>query len=102
MCPDAGREPARPAPGQLLDERGIRDEVAVAPVLGRELESDIPELREAPEDLVREPARLLPFAGAGRELALREAADRGAELLVLLGERWDRPARRGRRRPGLL
>ena len=75
--------------------------VAVAPVLRRELQADVAELGEPPEDVTREPAGLLPLARVGPQLALHEAADGEPELLVLLGERGDRPARRGRVGAGL-
>ena len=45
------------------------------------------------EDLVGEPARVLPLLGVRAQLVRDEAADRLAQLLVLLGERRDRPPR---------
>ena len=43
---------------------------------------------ELSEDLVGEPFVLLPPLRVGRELTLDEAPDRGAQLLVLVGEGW--------------
>ncbi len=90
---DAGGEATRAAPGELLDEHRVGDRVVVAAVLGRELQPDVAELGEPPEHLVREPARVLPFARVRPEFGLHEPADGLAELLVLGGERRDRPPR---------
>src|SRR5207302_10528653 len=67
-------------------------EVAVAAVLGRELQPDVAELGEPAEHLVREPFRLLPLPRVGKQLVLHETPDRSPELFVLRGERRDRPA----------
>ena len=74
---------------------------AIAAVFGRELQPYVAELGESSEDLIGEPSGLLPLARVGSQFALHEAADGEPELLVLLGERGDRPARRGRVGAGL-
>jgi hypothetical protein len=56
-------------------------------VLARILESEVAELPQPHEDLVREPAGFLPGSGMGAQRAGDEAANRRAERLVLLRER---------------
>src|SRR5690606_20388888 len=90
--PDVGADPRRDAPRaaarQLLDEDRVVDVVAaLAAVLLRVLEAEVAELGAAAEDVVGKPALLLPLGGVGAELVRDEAADRLAELLVLLRER---------------
>ena len=92
MGPDPGAQAARAAPRELLDEHGVGDQIVVTAVLGRELEADVAELGEPAEHFVGEPPRLLPLARVGEQLGLDEPADGDAELLVLGGERRDRPA----------
>jgi hypothetical protein len=61
--------------------------VAALPAVGlRVLQPEEAELGGALEDRVGKPARPLPLARVGTQLRLREAADRLAELSMLVGE----------------
>ena len=75
-----------PSPRRAPPRAGSRRPPAVAL---RVLQPEQP-LGGQPEDLAREPARPAPSVGVGRQLALDEAADRLAQLLVLGGEGWVR------------
>jgi hypothetical protein len=98
---DPGGDPARTAPGKLLDEHGVSDGIGVAPVLDWELQPDVPKLCEPAEDLVRKPARVLPLTRVGTQLGLDEAPDGLAEFFVFSGERRDRTTGGGTGRAGL-
>src|SRR5205807_735524 len=69
----------------------------LAAVLLRVLQAEVAVLGELGEDLVVEPARLLPLLGVRAQLLVDEAPQRLAELLVLLGE--GRVGRHGVRNP---
>ena len=84
---DPRRGPARADSRELLDEhRLVQVVAALAAVLRRVLQAEQALRRELREDLVREPAVLLPLLRVRRQLAVEEAADRRAQLLVLGGE----------------
>ena len=100
---DAGRQPARAAARQLLGEdRVVQVVAALAAVLLGVLQAEEADPRQLGEDLVGEPARLLPLGGVRAQLVGDEAPDRLAQRLVLVGEgrvgghrAGDRIARRG-------
>ena len=84
---DARREPARAAARQLLGEDRVVQVVAALPaVLLGVLQAEEADGRELGEDLVGEPARLLPLGRVGTKLVGDEAPDRVAQRLVLVGE----------------
>src|SRR6202023_2130300 len=72
---------------QLLDQDRVVQVVAALPaVLLRVLEAEKAVCRKLRKDLVGEPFIALPLLRMGRQLALDEAPDRLAQLLVLVGE----------------
>ena len=82
----AHRQPAAVGVDDLLGEHQARVVVAaLAAVLLGLVEPEEAELAHPLEDPVRE-GRLLPLLGVGLELLDHEAADRVAQLLVLVGE----------------
>src|SRR5262249_11519061 len=94
---EAGRDPAAAAGArELLDPDRVMDVVAaLAAVLRLVLEAEEAELAAAVVELAGKLPRLLPFVDVGSDLVGDEAADRLAELLVLLAEgRQHRPLAR--------
>ena len=84
--------------GQLLDpDRVVQVGAALAAVGLGELQPEEAELGAALVELAGEFARRLPLVDVGRDLLLDEAADRLAQLLVLLAE-----GRQGRPRAAVL
>ena len=82
--------------GELLDPDRVVDVVAaLAAVLGLVLEAEEAELAAAGVELAGELARLLPLVDVRRDLLGDEAADRLAQLLVLLAEGRQRGALAG-------
>jgi hypothetical protein len=78
---------------ELLDPDGVVDVVpALAAVLGLVLEAEEAELPAAVVELAGELARLLPLVDVRSDLLADEAADRLAQLLVLLAERREESA----------
>ncbi len=74
---DPGGRPARADPRELLDEhRLVQVVAALAAELGRVLQAEQALRSELREDLVREPARVLPLLRVRGELAVEKAADR--------------------------
>jgi hypothetical protein len=74
--PDARSEPARSAARHLLGEHRVVHVVATLPaVLLGVLEAEEPDLGELMEDLVREPALLLPRRRVRLELRRHEPPD---------------------------
>src|SRR5439155_21835906 len=95
---DAGGKPAGTRPWQLLGQHRVVQRVAaLAAVLLRVLQAEVAELRHPVEDAVWEPARVLPLLGVRAQLGVDKPADRVPQLPVLVGERWQRAALRGRR-----
>ena len=97
MGPEPGCDPAAAARvGELLDPDGVVDVVAaLAAVVRLELESEEAELAAAVVELARELARLFPLVDVRGDLLADEAADRLAQLLVLLAEGRERGALTG-------
>src|SRR5205085_1499020 len=94
---DPGRQPAGAGARQLLGEHRVVDVGASLPaVLLRVLEPKEAKLPHTQEDLVWEPAGVLPFLGVGSQLAGDEAADGLPQHLVLVGEWRRRSPRSGR------
>src|SRR5207248_2278523 len=78
---------------ELLDQDGVVHVVAaLAAVLLRVLQPEEPDGGQLLEDLVREPALVLPLLGMGAELRRHEPPHALSELLVLVRERGRRPA----------
>ena len=95
MGVEAGGDAAGAAgAGQLLDpDRVVQVGAALAAELLGELEAEEAELGAAGVELAGEFARRLPLVDVGRDLLDDEAADRLAQLLVLLAEWRQRGAR---------
>ena len=86
-APHARGQPARAAARELLGEDRVVQVVAALPaVLLGVLQAEEADGREPGEDLVGEPARLLPLRRVGAQLVGDEAPDRLAQRLVLVGE----------------
>ena len=86
-APIAGGQAARAAARHLLGEDGVVQVVAaLAAVLLGVLQAEEADARQPAEDLVGEPARLLPLGGVRAQLLGDEAPDRLAQRLVLVGE----------------
>jgi hypothetical protein len=76
---------------RVPSEHRVVDVLACATAeLGRVLEAQQSELAHPDEDVVWEPARVLPFAGMGAQLAGHEAANLLTQPLASLGERRKR------------
>ena len=74
-------------PRQLLDRDRVRERVAAASaVLLGDRHPHQPELGELRDELVREAMLPVELLGDGRDLLLREVADRAADELLLLGQ----------------
>ena len=86
-APMPAASPPDAAARQLLGEDGVVEVVAALPaVLLGVLQAEEAHRRELGEDLVGEPARLLPLGRVGAKLVGDEAPDRVAQRLVLVGE----------------
>src|SRR5689334_628460 len=82
-----GDAPGASAAGELLDpDRVVQVSAALAAVFLWELQPEEAELGTAPVELAGEFPRLLPLRDMGRDLLGDEAANRLAQLLVLLAE----------------
>ena len=92
MGAEAGRDPTAAAGArELLDPDRVVDVVAaLATVGGLVLEAEKTELAAARIELARELARLLPLIDVRSDLVGDEAANRLAQLLVLLAEGRER------------